>query len=164
MLELFAPPPATGASGAYAQAQPLLTDGRYVRDDLLGRWPEAEERERAQATIRVIRPADLLWRIEGREHPLPVGILVSTVHLTVGRIDLLPGERSDWSRHAGDESLYVTEGVLHIHARGDRGGGWFEIHAGDGCYLPAGTEHEYHNVGNAPARFVFGVAPTYLPT
>src|SRR2546423_811747 len=81
------------ASVAAAGPQPPLTDGRYVRDDLLGRWPEAEERERAQATIRVIREADLLWRIEGDAHPLPVALLVSTVHLTVGRITLLPGER-----------------------------------------------------------------------
>jgi quercetin dioxygenase-like cupin family protein len=161
VLELFAPP-ATGSSGAYAKTQPLLTDGRYVRDDLLGRWPEAEEREQTQATIRVIRETDLLWRIEGDAHPLPVALLVSTVHLTVGRIELLPGERSDWSRHAGDESLYVTDGVLHVRARGDRGGGWFELHPDDGCFLPAGTEHEYHNVGGDPARFVFGVAPTDL--
>ncbi|HEU5432685.1 MAG TPA: cupin domain-containing protein, partial [Thermomicrobiales bacterium] len=110
VLELFAPPPATGSSGAYARTQPLLTGGRYIRDDLLGRWPEAEERERTQATIRVIREIDLLWRIEGDAHPRPVALLVSTVHLTVGRIALLPGERTDWTRHAGDESLYVTDG------------------------------------------------------
>ncbi|HEU0116156.1 MAG TPA: cupin domain-containing protein, partial [Thermomicrobiales bacterium] len=158
MRELFAPPPAAGSSGA-ARTQPLLTDGRSVRDDLLGRWPEADERDKAQATLRVMRNADLLSRIEGDAHPLPVALLVSTVHLTVGRIDLLPGERSDWSRHAGDESLYVAAGVLHVRARE----GWFEPHPGGGCYPPAGTEHEDHNAGREPARFVFGVAPTDRP-
>jgi quercetin dioxygenase-like cupin family protein len=163
VLELFAPPPATGSSGAYARTQPLLTDGRYVRDDLLGRWPEAEERERTQATIRVIREADFLWRIEGRDHQTPVAVLVSTVHLTVGRVDLLPGERTDWSRHAGDESLYVIDGALHVRTRGERAG-WFELRPGDGFYLPADTDHEYRNLGPDPVRFVFGVAPTYRPT
>ena len=37
VLELFAPPPAAGASSAYARAQPYLEQSRYADDALLGR-------------------------------------------------------------------------------------------------------------------------------
>ena len=36
VLELFAPPPAAGASSAYARAQPYLEESRYADDALLG--------------------------------------------------------------------------------------------------------------------------------
>ena len=36
VLELFAPPPATGSSGAYSQTRPYLETSRYARDELLG--------------------------------------------------------------------------------------------------------------------------------
>ena len=39
VLELFAPPPAAGASSAYARAQPYLETSRYADDELLGSWP-----------------------------------------------------------------------------------------------------------------------------
>ena len=36
VLEFFAPPPATGTSGPYAQAQPYLEVSRYADDRILG--------------------------------------------------------------------------------------------------------------------------------
>jgi hypothetical protein len=29
--------------------------------------------------------------------------------------------------------------------------------------VPEGVAHQYYNGGNAPATFIFGVAPLYLP-
>lgn len=55
VLELFAPPPATGSSGAYARTKPYVERSRYTDDALLGRLPGVG---RARETMRVLRPAD----------------------------------------------------------------------------------------------------------
>lgn len=163
VLEFFAPPPSQGTSGAYARAQPYLEieDSRYSRDDLLERWPEAAADEAASRTIHPIRRSDVLWRLQGKENPLLVGVLVSTEHLTVGRIDLLPGQRSEAECHGGDEAIHVLSGRVHVRPLGDSGPGWLELAERDGCFLPAGTPHQYYNIGGEPASLLFGVAPSY---
>ena len=163
VLEYFSPPPSKGTSGAYARQQPLLTESRYGRDDLLERWPAAAEEEAASRTLHPVREADILWRLEGKEHPLLVGILASTEHLTVGRIELQPGQKSDLQCHGGDEAIYVLDGRLNVRAFGDGAPSWLELAAQDGAYLPFGTPHQYYNISNAPVTFLFGVSPSYLP-
>jgi quercetin dioxygenase-like cupin family protein len=161
VLEFFAPPPSQGTSGSYARAQPYLEDSRYGRDDLLGQWPSAAATEAASRTIHPIRQRDLLWRLEGRERPMLVGILASTEHLTVGRIDLQPGQRSEIECHGGDEAIYVLSGTVNLRPHGEHGAGWLELNEKDGGYLPAGTPHQYYNIGAKPASLLFGVAPSY---
>lgn len=161
VLEFFAPPPSQGTSGTYARAQPLLERSHYSRDDLLGRWPMAASEEAASRTIYPIRSTDILWRLEGTDRPLLVGILASTEHLTVGRIDLQPGQRSDISCHGGDEAIYVLSGTVNIRPHGASGPGWLELHEKDGAFLPAGTPHQYYNISGKPASLMFGVAPSY---
>lgn len=163
VLELFAPPPSRGTSGAYARTQPYLEASSYCRDHLLGRWPMALEETRHDATIRVIRDQDILWRIEGRERLTPVGILVATDQLTVGTIALLPGQQTEPQIHGGDESLYVLEGTLNVRLPNYRGARWHELRPGDGFFIPEGEPHQYYNVSAAPARLIFGIAPGYLP-
>ncbi len=180
VLELFAPPPSTGASGTYARQQRYLETVSYTRDELLERWPDAQPEARDAATLRVVRDADVLWRLEGREHPALVGILVSTEHLTAGKLELLPGQQTDVHVHGGDESLYVIDGTLNVRVPegpstlGDAGSSaqpgrpqyngprWFELSPGDGFYVPQGTPHQYYNIGAQPVTVVFGVAPQYL--
>lgn len=161
VLEFFAPPPSQGTSGSYARQQPLLEHSHYSRDDLLGRWPFAKVEEEATRTIYPIRAGDILWQMEGTDRPLLVGILASTEHLTVGRIDLQPGQRSDITCHGGDEAIYVLSGTVNIRPYGESGPGWLELHAQDGAYLPAGTPHQYYNISGEPASLMFGVAPSY---
>jgi quercetin dioxygenase-like cupin family protein len=161
VLELFAPPPSAGTSGAYARTKPLLTDARYSQEELLERWPEAQEEALRDHTIRVLHDKDVLWRLEGRERQILVGILASTEHLTVGKLLLSPGETTDIESHGGDESLYVLAGTVHVRLSGHDGQGWHELGAGDGFYLPEGTPHQYSNVSGRPVELVFGVAPTY---
>jgi quercetin dioxygenase-like cupin family protein len=163
VLEFFAPPPSQGTSGAYARSQPYLGSTPYGLDGWLGHWPEAAAAEAATRTIHPIRAGDVLWRLEGEQHPLLVGLLVSTEHLTVGRIDLLPGQRSEVHSHGGDEGLYVLSGTIHVRPHGASGPNWIELSPRDGCYLPAGTPHQYYNIGDTPASFLFGVAPAYNP-
>jgi mannose-6-phosphate isomerase-like protein (cupin superfamily) len=139
----------------------MLETTSYGREDLMGQWPAAASEERASRTIHPIRPGDALWRLEGTQHPTLVGILVSTEHLTVGRIDLLPGQHSDVECHGGDEALYVLSGSVLVRTLGETGVGSFELGEQDGAYLPMGTPHQYYNLGNTTASILFGVAPSY---
>lgn len=162
VLELFAPPPSQGTSGAYARTRPNVTTPSYTRDQWLGRWPMERAAVAAEQTITVMREHDLLWRLEGEENPALVGLWVATEHLTVGQIELLPGQHTDAHCHGGDESLYVLSGTLNVRVPDNDGQRWFELNPGDGFYLPKDVAHQYYNVSGAPVRFVFGVAPKYL--
>ena len=157
VLELFAPPPATGASSAYARAQPYLETARYADDALLGDWPPAAPRA---PRLRVLRPADALWR---RDLGVLSGILVSTEHLTVATLEVGPGEAAAPHAHGGDEVLMVLDGSLWVRAWFDGAVHVFELEPEDACYLPAGARHEYRNPGGATVRAICGVAPRYLP-
>lgn len=163
VLEYFAPPPAQGTSGAYARTQPYLEQPRYTRDGWLGRWPAARAEARAEETIYPLREEDVLWRLEGEAQQALVGLLASTEHLTVGTMELLPGQHSDLEVHGGDEALYLLQGAVHVHVPENEGGKWFELAEKDGFYLPQGAPHRYYNMSGAPARFLFGVAPHYRP-
>ena len=157
VLELFAPPPAAGASSAYAREQPYLERSRYADDALLGAWPPAAPRA---ARLRVLRPADVLWR---RDLGALVGVLVSTEHLTVATVELGPGEVAAAHEHGGDEVVLALAGPLWVRAWFDGAVHVFELEPEDACYLPAGSLHEYRNAGGARARAICGIAPGYLP-
>jgi quercetin dioxygenase-like cupin family protein len=157
VLELFAPPPAAGASSAYARAQPYLETARYADDALLGRWPPDRPRD---PRLRVLRPADVLYR---RDLGVLCGVLVSTEHLTVATLELGPGERAALHEHGGDEVLMALDGPLWVRAWHGEAVHVFELEPEDVCYLPAGSRHEYRNAGGATARAICGVAPGYLP-
>jgi quercetin dioxygenase-like cupin family protein len=150
VLELFAPPPATGASGAYARTKPYLTESRYSDDELLGRVVGAAE----TPSLRVLRPGDVTWRLD---RGVLVGLLVSTEHLTAGTLRVPAGGRSTRESHAGDELCYAISGSLHVTA----GGVDATLSAGDGFFVPAGVAHAYAAVGAEIAEAIFGVAPEY---
>ncbi len=162
VLEFFAPPPSTGTSGVYARQQPLLTDVRYTRDELLGHLPQRASEPQRDASIQVVREGDIVWRLEGRVNPMLVGLIAASEHLTVGQIHLLPGQHSDKHAHGGDEAIYVVSGVLNVRVHDGQRPNWFEMHPGDECFIPQGTLHEYYSIGSAPVKAVFGVAPAYL--
>ena len=162
VLELFAPPPSQGTSGAYARTKPNLTTPRYAQDQWLGRWPLAEAEARAGQTIRVLRESDILWRLEGERQQALVGIIASTEHLTVGKLRLQPGQATDIQRHGGAEGLYVLDGTLNVRVWDGDPPCWFELGPKDGFYLPPGTPHQYYNVGDRPVDVIFGVAPRYM--
>jgi quercetin dioxygenase-like cupin family protein len=150
VLELFAPPPATGTSGAYARTKPYLTDSRYSDDGLLGRFVGATK----TPSMRVLHPGDVTWRLD---RGVLVGLLVSTEHITAGTMRLPAGGRSVQESHAGDELCYATSGSLHVTA----GGVEATLGAGDGFFVPAGVPHAYSTVGAEIAEAIFGVAPEY---
>lgn len=161
VLELFAPPPAAGTSGSYAQTRENLVDVTYTDDGALQRWPMDSETIRSAQTMRVVRRNDRLWRLEGHDDPVLVGILASTEHLTVATMDLRPSQRSSIQRHAGDKSGYVLDGTIGIRFGADAGREWLEVAPRDGFYIPEGVPHRFYNLSSATARMIFGVAPRY---
>lgn len=167
VLEYFAPPPSQGTSGAYAQKQPYLAESRYTRDELLDRIPMDNAAIRAAESMTVVREPDILWRLEGKpiENPRPVavGLLAATEHLTVAKVLLQPGQKSELHTHNGDESLYLLSGTLNIHAPEAQGQKWFELEPHDGYFVPAGAPHQYYNMTGEPVEFIIGVAPDYRP-
>ncbi len=161
VLEYFSPPPSQGTSGAYARTKPLLEEVKYCAQHALGNWPANRAEIEREFTIRIIRETDRLWTMEGgRGRETPVGLLVSTEHLTVGQIELLPGQRSDVLSSPGDKSYHLISGQLNVFCpektAGER---WFELAPQDGFYLPAGTPHQLHNIGEGPVCVMFGVGP-----
>jgi uncharacterized RmlC-like cupin family protein len=123
----------------------------------------AREKARSHSAIRVLDERDALWRLEGEDrNKTLVGILVSTEHLTVGKIRLLPGETTGVRVHGGDTSLYVLEGSLNILTHEERGQRWFELEPRDGFYLPSEIPYQYYNMTGEAVELIFGVAPDYL--
>lgn len=161
VLEYFAPPPATGTSGPYARTRPYVETSKYQQSGFIGRWPMASAEERQSASLRVMRDADLLWELDGKDQGVLTGLYASSEHLTVGRSTVIPGRASSLHSHSGDECLYLLSGTLNVLVPEQDGQTWFEIHPKDGFFLPAGTKHQYWNMGKDPAVFVFGVAPLY---
>lgn len=163
VLEVFAPPPAAGASGSYARSQPLLEQVLLGDDSELGALVPGRVTT-ANDTMRVIRMADLRWRLEpGHPNPVPVGLFASTEHLTVGLFDLDAGQRGEWHAHRGDECGYLLEGSLALGVEGSDARTWFELGPGDGWYVPEGVEHRYQAHEGA-ARAIFASAPSYTST
>lgn len=156
VLELFAPPPSAGTSGAYARTKPYLTECRYEDDSTLGDWPRATSRP---ATMHPIGPDQISYRLAG---DALIGILWSTAHLTVARLSLSPGGASSPQRRGGDEVLYALDGTLHVRSRYGDDVYVFELAADEACYLPAGSVHEYRNFDRSTATAILGVAPHFV--
>jgi quercetin dioxygenase-like cupin family protein len=150
VLELFAPPPSTGSSGAYARTKPYLAESVYADDRVLGRSVGGAE----TPSFQVLRLGDATWRLDTG---ILVGLLVSTEHLTVATLRLLPGQSSAGESHEGDELLYVTAGTLRVVAAGVEA----TLGPGDGFFVPARVPHRYEASGGEIAEAIVGVAPDY---
>jgi len=175
VLEFFAPPPATGTSGAYAQQRPLLESSRYSSDDLLGRLVPGARAGRAgsqtgdQAAVgeagtvatrpgrlTVVRPQDYIWQLDGDRAPVLTGIIASTPRLTVVRCEVRGTGWSGWLSHTGDTGGYVLAGTLVLQLDGRA---WHELGPGDGFYLPGGQRYQVRNAAAGITSYLAGSAP-----
>jgi quercetin dioxygenase-like cupin family protein len=152
VLEFFAPPPATGTSGAYARTRPYLEQSRYAVDGVVGALDDTRPEP---GSLRVLRRVDAVWQLD---RGVLVGLLISTEHLTAGTLTVAAGQTSFEESHDGEELVYVTRGALQV----DAGGVEATLSPGDAFVIPAGTPHRYAADG-AVAEAVFGVAPRYTP-
>jgi mannose-6-phosphate isomerase-like protein (cupin superfamily) len=165
VVEFFAPPPAAGASSAYARTKDLLSVSCYLDERWLGSWPDSKRERESGATLRIARDDDdLLWEVAGNNGDALIGLYVSTEQLTAGRIALRPGGRTGARLHGGDMSLHVLSGPLHVLLPDADGLArrWSELGAGEGFFLPSGTPYELFNMGAGEVATLFAVAPSYL--
>jgi quercetin dioxygenase-like cupin family protein len=157
VLELFAPPPSQGTSGAYSRTKPILAACSHTQDQYLGRWPMARAEAAPAHTIQVLRESDLMWRLEGEAAKTLVGLWISTEHLTVGQIELMPGQHTELHTHGGDESLYLLSGTLHVHTPAMPGRAGSSLARATAFTSRRACPHQYYNVSAEPARLLFAV-------
>ncbi len=165
VLEFFAPPPATGTSGAYARQQPLLASSSYAGDAgpapaVPAAPPDAAPAGRGPAArpgrLTVIRPQDHVWRLDGDRAPVLTGIIASTPRLTVARCEVRGTGWSGWLRPAGDTGGYVLAGSLLLQLGGRA---WHELGPGDGFYLPGGERYQVASAAGGITSYLTGSAP-----
>jgi quercetin dioxygenase-like cupin family protein len=153
VLEYFAPPPATGTSGAYAQTRPYLEESVYSVDGIVGALADG----RPQAgSFHVLRREESVWQLD---RGVLVGLLVSTEHLTVGTVAVPAGQTGAEETHDGEELLYALRGELRVEAAGVEA----TLQPGDAFFVPAGVPHRYAATDAGVAEAIFGVAPSYAP-
>jgi quercetin dioxygenase-like cupin family protein len=145
----------------HAVKKPPIANPKYAQNEYLGRWPAAQEEERAHASVRLLTDHEILWRFEGSRKHVLVGHLISTKYLTVGEIRLLPGQQSDVFVHHGIKTLYVLDGRLNVQLPDEES--WIEANAADGVYLPAGTPHRLLNFTTDPVSLLFQIVPSDEP-
>jgi quercetin dioxygenase-like cupin family protein len=160
VVECISPPPKRGTTRAYSSQLNYLAKNVYAQDQWLGRWPEAQAEVRSAQKMTVVREQDTLWRLEGRDGGVLVGIITSTEHSTMAKVDVLPGRVGDVHAHAGDEIGYVLDGRINVRCEGD-GHTVLDVAKGDAFYIPEGEPHQYLNWTNEPTVFVVQVAPSY---
>ena len=164
VLEYFAPPPSTGSSGKYAQSRPYVDTPKYQRAELFGNWPMGKQESGLKGSLRMIGPRDRLWSLASPDPGALTGLIASTEHLTAGETILAPGGRGALQRHGGDMALYVAEGIINVQAPHEASAtGWYELHPGDGFFVPEGFSYQLFNMGSVESRLYFGVAPSFLP-
>lgn len=151
VLELFAPPPATGTSGAYARTRPYLDESVYAVESVVGNLAGARPGE---GSLRILRREDSVWRLD---RDVLLGLLISTEHLTAGTVTVPAGQTSLEETHDGEELVYVTRGALRVEAAGIEA----TLAPGDAFFLPSATPHRYGATDAGVAEAVFGVAPSF---
>jgi mannose-6-phosphate isomerase-like protein (cupin superfamily) len=150
------------ASVDLAAAAPGLAPSPAVRDRLLASVDTRFERFVARMSelfdVAADRARELFRLIDRKDAwepgPTPGSWLI---HFTAGPalagadtgfVRLAPGERFAWHRHTGDEQNLVLAGVADDSLSG-------RLTPGAEAFAPAGTEHDFVNVGDED--FVFAV-------
>jgi len=143
---------------AYAKQQPWLKEIRYALPAAIGNFVPGGERKGERA--RLVRASDYLFEIVGEKHPIRIGLVCSTEMLTVGIVDLFPGQESEPISHPSDKVLYCLEGRANVYVP-DARPNWWELNPGDGGFIPAKCRHAFFNSSDGMAKLLFGVAPRY---
>jgi mannose-6-phosphate isomerase-like protein (cupin superfamily) len=156
VLELFAPPPSAGTSGAHARTRPYLetSDWRYQRDEDLAVG------QAAPGPFRVHDGRNAMLRYEPG---VLTGVELAAEHLTAGWIEISPGGVSRQHAHGGDLILFALTPGTYVRASKRDGEVVAELGPEDVMYIPAGSTYDIRNVGGETCRLVFGVAPSFLP-
>ena len=157
VLELYAPPPATGSSGAYARTQAVSRAGGLALRRRLAAREAAGRRARAAHAVRARhRLAALARRARGplREH--------RASHRGRARAEPRREHRSR-TPTAATRSSTRSRACCTCAPSAPTATASSSCNPDDAAYIPQGVAHEYRSYGSAPVRALFGVAPSYLP-
>ena len=157
VVEALAPVPPGVSLEALERLAPPLTQVRWARAELLGRWPADASVTRPAQTLFPMRRANWLHILSGERAPRRVSLFVATEHLTMGRFDVLPGQACDPEAHTGEEVVLVLAGQLKVKI--SETGEQFELQARDALYLPPRVTHHYVNSEDQVTQVLFAVAP-----
>jgi quercetin dioxygenase-like cupin family protein len=143
---------------AYAKKQPRLEQIRQCSPDVIGSYVPggAERAGRAQ----LARAGDYFFQSIGDTHPMRVGLVCATDMLTVGIIDLHPGQEGDLLSHPSDKVIFCIAGRMNVYLP-ETSPNWWELNPGDSGFIPAGCRHAFFNTSDGTAKVIFGVAPKY---
>jgi quercetin dioxygenase-like cupin family protein len=143
---------------AYAKKQPPLKDIRYGLPGSLHNFLPGSSREGERA--RLVKEGSYLFEIVGEKRPIRVGLVCSTEMLTVGIIDLYPGQEGELISHPSDKVIYCLEGQANVYIP-SAASNWWELKRGDAGFIPAKCRHAFFNTSSGTAKVLFGVAPKY---
>ena len=157
VLESLAPP-TPEAVDDFAAAQAPLRNIALLQKEAIGSIVGRNGAPSTRTTL--IRAGEYFWHLHGAEHPIRIGLAVSSELLTTGFVELYPGQRSDTLSHPGDKVVYVTEGVLNLRLWDVED--WWELGPNDTCFLPADCRHSFFNCSDGRVKLLFSVAPRYI--
>ncbi len=151
-------PRTEAAVEAHAKKQPWLKDIRYGRRELVGHFVPGQPRKAERA--KLVKAGEYLYEIVGAERAMRVGLVCSTDMLTVGIVQLHPGQEGDPFAHPSDKVVFCLEGRANVYLP-EADPNWWELDAGDTGFIPARRRHAFFNSSDAMAKVLFGVAPKY---
>ena len=165
VLEFFAPPPATGASGEYARKRPYLAkeDWHYGGFEGIPRRAAGSRGAPARRTLEKLAEADLSLELLGGAPKAVAGLFASTEFLRVGQLELNPGTRVTQQHQVGDILVYIDEGSLAVSLPDHSTHPRFDLGPRDAMFIPEGVTFEYQNGSAEPVCAYFGQAPTQKP-
>jgi quercetin dioxygenase-like cupin family protein len=87
---------------------------------------------------------DLHWLVSSKAN--------GAKELTMGRVDIAPGERNPWHRHPNcEEALYVITGEIEHRIEGTPN---VRINAGEAILVPRNLLHQAINVGDTTVELL----------
>ncbi len=143
---------------AYAKQQPPLAEIRLCQPGTIHNFTPGKPGAKERASL--VRAGDYRFEIVGERRPLRVGLACSTNMLTVGIIDLHPGQEGELISHPSDKVIYCLEGQANIFLP-EISPNWWQMNSGDAGFIPARSRHAFFNTSDGSGRVLFGVAPRY---
>ncbi len=131
----------------------------------IGHCPLEIQRAREEKLHVHIPSEKALRLIHGKDNQTTVSLFISNDQCHVGTQTIPGGKMTDPETHGGDEALLMLEGRLQISVYEDPSEeaaiskGCWVAEQGDAFLVPEGLKHQYFNLGNGAARFLFAIAP-----
>jgi quercetin dioxygenase-like cupin family protein len=122
-------------------------------------WPISDKEFRDNAEVIVVNEKDSLNLIKGEQLSILYRIFISNKLITSGTIEIAPGKQSEYEKHEGDETIYLSKGLLTVHTIEGSEEKDYELEPDDTLLIPEGVKHKYFNFSKEQVEIVFGIAP-----